>query len=436
MKLLKLVCPFLCFTLLLGCFSNTIKTNRNQKQEIGENIQQLKYEEKYLESIQYPKTDITKLDKKIQACIETYRKSFHKQVKNFKEDRKAEFNVSYESYVKANRYVSIKFMIFESIYQNHEYIETIVFDQQKDEFLHLYDIYNEDKMQALSAMAKSYFEERFPQECDNDVFRSHISAIEDNFDTFVLKKDRIVFYFEEGKLFENSATFEVGYQDIDDAVDLKNETVPTFVPYPDILNEPVKVINPNKPMVALTFDDGPTRRYTTAILDALKENNASATFFILGSRANNAPDVLQRMVLEGNEIGNHTYSHKQLTTLSKEKIEEEIEVTQETIYEITHLYPVLIRPPYGSKNDTVISCAHDKRVVAWTLDTRDWASKNAKTIVDNVMNTVKDGDVILMHDLYASSAQAATIVIPKLKEAGYQLVTVSELYAYHPDYAK
>ncbi|MEG0736720.1 MAG: polysaccharide deacetylase, partial [Longicatena sp.] len=88
---------------------------------------------------------------------------------------------------------------------------------------------------------------------------------------------------------------------------------------------------------------------------------------------------------------------------------------------------------YGSKNDTVISCAHNKRVVAWTLDTRDWASKNAKTVVDNVMNTVKDGDVILMHDLYASSAQAATIIIPKLKEAGYQLVTVSELYTYHPN---
>ena len=287
-----------------------------------------------------------------------------------------------------------------------------------------------DRIQLLSAKASDYFQKRFPKECDNDRFRTHISAVEDNFDRFVLKKDRMVFYFPQKTLFDEAATFECGYDSLGDAVDLKNEAQQTIVPYEDILNEPIKNIDPNKPMIALTFDDGPSKRYTPAILDALKEYGANATFFVLGSNADNFPDILQRMVLEGNEIGNHTYSHKQLTTLSKENIEEEIIATQESIYDITHRYPDVIRPPYGSKNKTVMECAKGKRIVTWSLDTRDWHDRDAKVVVERVLKQVQDGDIILMHDLYASTASAVQELVPRLQEQGYQLVTVSDLYTY------
>lgn len=433
MKLQNIVCPFLCIVLCCGCSSHSLKRNEDPSKEIGENILDLNYRDRYLESVQYPQTDIQVLDKKIQQRIQTYRKAFLKQMKDFNENRKAEFNVSYESYLKDDRYISIKLMIYENIYSACEHVETLVYDMKNERFLQLTDIYDKDKLNALSTLVNDYFKERFPQECDNDRFRSHTSAVAENFKNFILAKDRLIICFSQGTLFENSATFEVGYQDIADATDLENEDAAVVVPYQDILNEPVKNIDPDKPMVALTFDDGPTRKYTGAILDALKENNASATFFVLGDRANNAPDLLQRMVLEGSEIGNHTFSHKQLTTLSKENIEEEITATQEAIYDITRHYPDVIRPPYGSKNDTVMQCAQGKRIVTWTLDTRDWSSRNARKVVDTVMNTVKDGDIILMHDLYPSSAQAAIIMIPKLVDAGYQLVTVSELYTYRPN---
>ena len=153
----------------------------------------------------------------------------------------------------------------------------------------------------------------------------------------------MVFYFPQKTLFDEAATFECGYDSLGDAVDLKNEAQQTIVPYEDILNEPIKNIDPNKPMIALTFDDGPSKRYTPAILDALKEYGANATFFVLGSNADNFPDILQRMVLEGNEIGNHTYSHKQLTTLSKENIEEEI-MRRRNPFMISH---IAIRMSYG-----------------------------------------------------------------------------------------
>lgn len=203
-----------------------------------------------------------------------------------------------------------------------------------------------------------------------------------------------------------------------------------IVSYDDILNEPLKNIDPDKPMVALTFDDGPTRQYTTMILDCLKENQAYATFFVLGSRIDNATDLLERMVLEGNEIGNHTYSHKQLTTLNEESIANEIKEANEKIYQVTHNQPSVLRPPYGSYNETVINHLGEMRIVTWTVDSEDWRSKNAETIVNKVMNDVKDKDIILLHDLYLSTAQAACMLIPRLQEEGYQLVTVSDLYSF------
>lgn len=209
---------------------------------------------------------------------------------------------------------------------------------------------------------------------------------------------------------------------------IKSESV--IVPYEDILNEPTTVIDPNKPMVALTFDDGPTRKYTNMILDCLKENKAHATFFILGSRVKNADDILERMVLEGNEIGNHTYSHKQLTTLDAPTIKEEIKKTQEEIYRVTRNYPQTIRPPFGSVNETVLNEAGQLRVVKWTIDSEDWRSKNTKAIVNQVMKDVQDKSIILLHDLYITSAEAACILIPQLIEEGYQLVTISELYSF------
>lgn len=429
MKLRRVVCPFLCLLLFCGCTREEMKENKNPNQEIGKSQHELNYKEQYIESIMYPQTDIKVIDDKVKNIVQTYHKQFLKNIEHYKDKKKPEFNVNYQSYIKDGRYISIKLDIYQRIYQNKEFIETIVYDMDKKCFIHLFDIMDEKYIQQLSNNVITYFKERFPKECENDRFRSHTSAIEENYDRFVLKKDRIIFYFPQGTLFDNEASYEAGYQDLKDVgMQLENEEVPAYVPYGDILNEPVKNIDAKKPMIALTFDDGPSKRYTAAILDALKEHNASATFFVLGSNANNAPELLQRMVLEGSEIGNHTFSHKQLTTLSKANVEEEISATQESIYDITHKYPNVIRPPYGSKNKTVLECAQGKKIVTWTLDSRDWHDRNAKVIVERVLKEVKDGDIILMHDLYASTAQAATILIPKIQDMGYQLVTVSDLY--------
>lgn len=198
----------------------------------------------------------------------------------------------------------------------------------------------------------------------------------------------------------------------------------------EILFTPTKNIDPTKPMVALTFDDGPTRIYTTQILDCLKDNQAHATFFVLASRVSSMPDLLERMILEGNEVGNHTFSHKQLTKLDEVSMDNEISKANETIANIINQQPRLLRPPYGEYNETVLHHIGNMRIVRWTIDSEDWKSKDTATIVNKVMQEVKDKDIILLHDLYQTSADAACLLIPQLIENGYQLVTVSDLYQF------
>lgn len=431
MKITRIVCPFLILALFCGCMANSkLEKSTSIHQEFGDSVHEKEYEEKYLINITYPKTRIEALDAQIENVLKETKASYLKQVADFSGSQKAELNIDYQSYVKDERYLSIKLDMFESLNENKETIQTLVYDQKEEEFVHLDDLFDEEGIKEIADQAKNYFQKTMPEECGSKAFSLYSAGTLQNYDTFVLRKDAIVFYFQEGTLFDKSAVFELCYDDIQKHTKLASEELSVFVPYEDILNEPVKNIDPNQPMIALTFDDGPTKKYTSAILDALKENQASATFFVLGSRASDFPEILQRMILEGNEIGNHTYSHKQLTTLSKANIEEEITHTQESIHDVTNHYPNVIRPPYGSKNEDVMQCAEGKKIVTWSLDTEDWRSRNTETIVNKVLKEVKDGDIILMHDLYASTAEAAIILIPKLKDMGYQLVTVSELYDY------
>ena len=189
-----------------------------------------------------------------------------------------------------------------------------------------------------------------------------------------------------------------------------------------------RVIDSDKPMIALTFDDGPNYN-TSKILDILDKYNVKATFFVLGCNVKGNETVLKRMYKMGMEIGNHTYSHKLLSRLSKDKIEEEIEKTDELIFEVVGKYPTLLRPSYGTINKKIKSVA-ERPLIIWDIDTLDWKYHNSTRISNNILKKVKDGDIVLMHDIYSATANSLDIVIPKLLEQGYQLVTVTELFYY------
>ena len=192
--------------------------------------------------------------------------------------------------------------------------------------------------------------------------------------------------------------------------------------------ESKRIIDPDKPMIALTFDDGPSK-YTPEILETLKSNNSSATFFVLGQEADKYKDTVKLITKEGSEVGNHTYNHKDLTKLSDEEISSQILNTENLIYGSSGYISSLVRPPYGA-SDANLNKKISRPIIKWSVDTRDWQSRDAQKVTSHVLNTVKDGDIVLMHDIYKSTAEASKTFIPKLVEMGYQLVTISELAEY------
>lgn len=187
-------------------------------------------------------------------------------------------------------------------------------------------------------------------------------------------------------------------------------------------------INNGKKLIALTFDDGPNYN-TSKIIDVLNKYDIKATFFVLGNRAINNKDILRKMVDSGMEIGNHTYNHLLLTKYDENKIRSEIEDTSEVIYNATKKRPKLLRPSYGSVNNKIKKVAN-MPIIIWDIDTLDWKYHNSKRITSRVVNKVRDGDIILMHDIYSASLNALGNIIPILKDNGYEFVTVNELFYY------
>lgn len=193
----------------------------------------------------------------------------------------------------------------------------------------------------------------------------------------------------------------------------------------------VRVIDPAKPMVALTFDDGPHETWSNAILDVLEENHALATFFEVGTNVRACPEPVRRMADLGCEVASHSNAHKDLSKLKKKSLLRDLNTADAAFTEAGVEAPTLVRPPYGAVNKNVKS-ATGRAMITWTVDTEDWRSRNAQAIIDYLQNCGDlDGEIVLMHSIYESTADAVAVLVPWLQEQGYQLVTVTELMAYY-----
>ena len=208
----------------------------------------------------------------------------------------------------------------------------------------------------------------------------------------------------------------------------------------DIMNDYEDIIikhgSDNEKLIALTFDDGPDKDFTPQVLDILKQNDVKATFFVVGENVGWNPEILKREYEEGHEIGNHTFTHINVSKKGYEDIYKEINDTQQAVKKVIGKEPTLFRPPYRalSKNMCSIVKQKDMNVVLWSnLDPRDWSNPGVNYIVDTITSKVDNGTIILLHDYNnlrnkrSQTIQALEIIIPKLKAMGYDFVTVSEL---------
>lgn len=179
-------------------------------------------------------------------------------------------------------------------------------------------------------------------------------------------------------------------------------------------------------LAALTFDDGPHPVYTKKLLDGLAERNVQATFFVVGENIPGNEELIARMNEEGHLIGNHTYDHVKICDMSGESACEQVEKTSSLVREITGKETEFARPPFGAWNPDM-ECSFVMIPVLWDVDPLDWTTRNTDLIVQRVLEEVEDGDIILLHDYYDSSVEAAFRIIDELQEQGYEFVTVDKL---------
>ena len=213
--------------------------------------------------------------------------------------------------------------------------------------------------------------------------------------------------------------------------------VPQTQPAPESVAQPEPTAPPEDPaiaalrdkkLVALTFDDGPHHELTPRLLDFLREQGVHATFFVIGCNAEAAPEVPGRAAAEGHQVASHTYGHKNLTKLGPERLFEEIEKAAALIESLTGYRPTALRPPFGEFNSDVQAAA-GVPLLLWSVDPKDWASRDADKTFRHVMEKAGDGEIILLHDYYEESIEAAKRIVLALKEQGYTFVTIDELLA-------
>lgn len=284
------------------------------------------------------------------------------------------------------------------------------------------------------------------------------------FGSFMFMQDKFVFVFPAGQLAEQSVTAEVplssfdgkvkpGSPSIKDYSQLETaESIHADAPAVEETTaeettaeetteketteeETAAPVNDGSKKIALTFDDGPGP-YTDSILEALKQVGGKATFFMVGTSVKAYPEQVKHVYEAGCQIGNHTYDHPTLTKCSDDKINKEVSQVQELVEKLTGERPKLFRPPGGSRDEHVRGLVN-MPFILWNVDTQDWKYRDSDYVYNYVMKTVDKGDIILMHDIHKTSAQAAVRLIKELSAQGYELVTISELFeAYGPPLVK
>ncbi len=389
MKKLLILLVLLTFT---GCTKekyNYIHTSINKDKEFS--------------IIEYPVFGIFELDNAISKDINHIKNEFNNEKK---ED--SELNIDFEYQIINENYISIIIKATTFIEKKEEKIYTYLFDKNNNKFIEIGDILNKKE---LITNIKKEFKAKYNKKINNSV----------NLDKYYIGKNYLTFYINLSK---KEYLIQIPLEDIkfNFVINKKNKLDVDNI---NNIKKEEKTIDINRPLVALTFDDGPSK-YTNEILDILKNNSICATFFVLGNKVPYGQETLLKMLENGNEIGNHTYNHKWLAHLDEIEIKNQISKTQEVIFEYTRYLPKVFRPSYGDIPKEMRK-EINLEVTLWNVDTLDWKLKNKKQIIKRATRNTKDGDIILMHDTYKRTKDALPEIINTLKKKGFQFVTISEL---------
>ena len=376
-------------------------------------------------SAQFPSFGIKEVDTYIEADIQSRLTSIHSSG-----EKKT---ITYDILHYSQQTLSVAFT------ESGKATEIMTFDLEKRAILTFEDLIFEnqvsDSLELLAEIASAELKENDHSSLSAKEISKVTAPKAENYSQFIIYNQAIVFNIT---LNDKNETYQlaISKQLLDDWLiddyrpgEHHDDLSGNYEPANIITERPTKEdrLPLDEKVVALTFDDGPREGVTDVILDALKKHDAKATFFVLGSRSEANKNLLKRMAEEGHEIGNHTWDHPKMTSESSSGIAEQIDRTNAIIEQITGTAPTIFRPPYGLYDERVSSYVGKEHLILWDVDTLDWKLRNADLVVPSALNTVKEGNVILMHDIYSSSAEAAAEIIHELSLQGYKFVTVSEL---------
>lgn len=350
--------------------------------------------------LSYPLIKNKKIDLKINNFVEENKKIYNQNSDNIKS-----MIVNYE----IQEYKNITFVELNSfIYYEDDYVENneiISFKTDTKEILKLKDIFN----------TPYYISKLTTKTINQD--KQQIN--EEN--NFILNKSGLVIKYN---YLNKIKEYKINYDEIEtylkEEYKMDDIVIPVLTPTKRNLNK-----YKNKKLIALTFDDGPSNN-TKYFIKELQKRDALVTFFVVGNRVKKYEDVLKEAYLIGNQIGSHTYSHKNLLYLNEEEITKEIEKTNEAIYNVIGTKPTIIRVPYGNINKKIRSISNMNHIL-WNVDTLDWKYKNSNRVYKEIIKHAEDGNIILLHDIFKTSVNGVLKAIDELKKQGYEFVTIDEM---------
>lgn len=441
------------------------KESRNDIKEEYEKIEQSKYpgvdiitktsdEKTYHKAIHYPKFKEQPLNDEIKNYVLKVEQNFHEELDKhdavYLQEHPAQYYLTFKIYPVMDELYSIVF--YEDGYFGgaNSRLSNKVFlvDLNSNQFIkqsEILQVTKESREKIYKLLYNAFKQsEQYSAFLNEDYLKEWVEQENNKFSNMFLTNQSVVFKFDKYEVTAGAAgmpEIELPFDQVRDILSEKwverlnvkgdmsndesseaNNDVSEVKPR----EESEKNLAANGKRVALTFDDGPHPKNTMKILDLLKKYDAKATFFMLGSRVDFYPLIAKRVAEEGHELGNHTWNHKDLTTLSSESIEQEVNDTSEVILQVTGQKPTVIRPPYGATNKQVEAVLNLPSIL-WTVDTMDWKTHNPQAVLEEVRDNVQDGSIILMHDIHESTVAAVELVLKYLEENGYTCVTVSDI---------
>ena len=303
------------------------------------------------------------------------------------------------------------------VYKDNSAFKSIIIDTNTGKIINFNDLIKPNYQTKFQEKEEELLKLKYPKFISDSIINNNPTKF------YYLKDNEIIIYYYDLKFpydYKEQTFLRINYNE------LKNFF--KFTPEYDLeyQNEDGYNFDPHKKSVALTLDDGPTKIYNHFFLEALANNKAHATFFMVGNMMQGCEECVKNTYDSGNEIGSHTYEHLNIKTHSVSSVQSSLQKVEDLYTSLTNDTIKLVRPPYGSYNKTNLTNIADP-LILWNLDTEDWRYHDVNHIVDYIKNNVSDGSIILMHELYETSYQALEEILPWLYVNGYNVVSVTEL---------